>query len=163
MKHPDSINNKIFSFDGMRHQVQRWRLLNKNIVLTCGSFDILHEGHLELLSQSAILGDILVVGIHSDRMIKSLKGENRPFHNEQFRLKILASLSIVDAVLIFEEPSPLELIRMILPDVYVKGGDYVIEQVVGAEDVIKNGGEIKMVPFLKGYSSNSLIHKIEEL
>ena len=163
MKYPEFIRNKILTFDGMRHQVKRWRLLGKNIVFTNGCFDILHEGHLEILSQSAALGDILIVGINTDNSVKRLKGENRPVNNEQFRAKMLAALTIVDAVVLFDEPTPLELIQMIVPETLVKGGDYTIDQVVGAEDVIKNGGEVKIVPLVKGYSTTSLIQKIQEL
>lgn len=163
MKYPGLINNKILTFDGMRHQVKRWRLLDKNIAFTNGCFDILHEGHLEILSQSAALGDILVVGINTDNSVKKLKGANRPVNKELFRAKMLAALTIVDAVVLFDEPTPLELIRMIGPDTLIKGGDYTIDQVVGAEDVIKNGGEVKIVPLVKGYSTTSLIQKIQEL
>ena len=163
MKYPGLINNKILTFDGMRHQVKRWRLLDKNIAFTNGCFDILHEGHLEILSQSAALGDILVVGINTDNSVKKLKGENRPVNKELFRAKMLAALTIVDAVVLFDEPTPLELIRMISPNTLIKGGDYTIDQVVGAEDVIKNGGEVKIVPLVKGYSTTSLIQKIQEL
>lgn len=163
MKYPELIRNKILTFDGMRHQVKRWRLLGKNIVFTNGCFDILHEGHLEILSQSAALGDILIVGINTDNSVKRLKGENRPVNNEQFRAKMLAALTIVDAVVLFDEPTPLELIQMIVPETLVKGGDYTIDQVVGGEDVIKNGGEVKIVPLVKGYSTTSLIQKIQEL
>ena len=163
MKYPGLINNKILTFDGMRHQVKRWRLLDKNIAFTNGCFDILHEGHLEILSQSAALGDILVVGINTDNSVKKLKGANRPVNKELFRAKMLAALTIVDAVVLFDEPTPLELIRMISPNTLIKGGDYTIDQVVGAEDVIKNGGEVKIVPLVKGYSTTSLIQKIQEL
>ncbi|HRP32622.1 MAG TPA: D-glycero-beta-D-manno-heptose 1-phosphate adenylyltransferase [Agriterribacter sp.] len=163
MKYPEKISNKIFTFDGMRHQIKRWRLLDKSIVFTNGCFDILHEGHLEILSQSAMLGDILVVGINTDLSVAGLKGSGRPVHSELFRTKMLASLSMVDAVVTFDEPTPIELIRMITPDTLVKGGDYAVEQVVGAEDVIKNGGEVKIVPLVKGYSTTSLIEKIQDL
>ncbi len=163
MKYPELISNKILTFDGIRHQVKRWRLLDKNIVFTNGCFDILHEGHLEILSQSAALGDILIVGVNTDNSVKKLKGPNRPVNKELFRAKMLAALTIVDAVVLFDEPTPLELIRIIAPDTLVKGGDYAIDQVVGAEDVIKNGGEVKIVPLVKGYSTTALIQKIQEL
>lgn len=163
MKYPEQSKDKIFSFDGLQHQVKRWRLLSKNIVFTNGCFDILHEGHLALLSQAAACGDILVVGVNTDSSVGKLKGANRPVHNEQFRAKMLAALTMVDAVVLFDEPTPLELIRMIGPDILVKGGDYTVEQVVGAEDVIKDGGEVKIVPLIKGYSTTSLIQKIQEL
>lgn len=163
MKYPEGTKNKILTFDDMRHQVKRWRLLDKSIAFTNGCFDILHEGHLEILSRSAALSDVLVVGVNTDASVKRLKGESRPVNNEAFRAGMLAALSMVDAVVLFDDPTPLELIRMIAPDVLIKGGDYAIDQIVGAEEVIKNGGEVKIVPLLKGYSTTSLIQKIQEL
>lgn len=163
MKYPGGTKNKILTFDDMRHQVKRWRLLDKTIAFTNGCFDILHEGHLEILSRSAASADILVVGVNTDASVKRLKGESRPVNNEAFRAGMLAALSMVDAVVLFDDPTPLELIRMIAPDVLIKGGDYAIDRIVGAEEVIKNGGEVKIVPLLKGYSTTSLIQKIQEL
>lgn len=163
MKYPEGTKNKILTFDDMRHQVKRWRLLDKSIAFTNGCFDILHEGHLEILSRSAASADILVVGVNTDASVKKLKGEGRPVNNETFRAGLLAALSMVDAVVLFDDATPLELIRMIAPDILIKGGDYAIDQIVGAEEVIKNGGEVKIVPLLKGYSTTSLIQKIREL
>lgn len=147
----------------MQHQVERWRLLSKSIVFTNGCFDILHEGHLTILSQAAELADVLVVGVNTDASVKGLKGESRPVNNELFRTKLLSEMTMIDAVVLFDEPTPLELIRMITPDVLVKGGDYAVDQIVGAEEVIKNGGEVKIIPFLQGFSTTSLIQKIQEL
>lgn len=163
MKYPALTHNKIFTFNGMQHQVKRWRLLDKTIAFTNGCFDILHQGHLEILSQSAALADILVVGVNTDASVKKLKGESRPVNNESFRVQMLAALTMVDAVVLFDEETPLELIRLIEPDTLIKGGDYTIEQIVGAEDVIKNGGEVKIIPLVKGYSTTALIQKIQEL
>ena len=163
MKYPEGTKNKILTFDDMRHQVKRWRLLDKSIAFTNGCFDILHEGHLEILSRSAASADILVVGLNTDASVKKLKGESRPVNNESFRAGLLAALSMVDGVVLFDEPTPLELIRMLAPDILIKGGDYAIDQIVGAEEEIKNGGEVKIVPLLKGYSTTSLIQKIREL
>ena len=163
MKYPTLTDNKILTFNGMQHQVKRWRLLDKQIAFTNGCFDILHQGHLEVLSQAATLGDILVVGINTDASIKKLKGKDRPVNDQLFRARMLAALTMIDAVVLFDEETPLELIRIIEPDILVKGGDYTIEQVVGAEDVIKNGGEVKIIPLVKGYSTTALIQKIQEL
>ena len=163
MKYPALTHNKIFTFNGMQHQVKRWRLLDKTIAFTNGCFDILHQGHLEILSQSAALADILVVGVNTDASVKKLKGARRPVKNESFRAQMLAALTMVDAVVLFDEETPLELIRLIEPDTLIKGGDYTIEQIVGAEDVIKNGGEVKIIPLVKGYSTTALIQKIQEL
>ncbi|MGN6437708.1 MAG: D-glycero-beta-D-manno-heptose 1-phosphate adenylyltransferase [Agriterribacter sp.] len=163
MKYPQLIKNKILTVDGIRHQVKRWKLLGKKIVFTNGCFDILHNGHIEILSQAAQSGDVLVIGVNADASVKRLKGAARPVNNETFRSLMLASLTIVDAVVIFEEDTPLSLINEIEPDVLLKGGDYTIDQIVGAEEVIKNGGEVKIVPLVKGFSTTSLIQKIQEL
>lgn len=163
MKYPQLIKNKIFDGNQLKHQVRRWQLLGKKIVFTNGCFDILHQGHLEILSQAAASGDMLVVGVNSDHSVKNLKGEGRPVNDESFRAFMLASLSIVDAVVLFDEPTPANLINDIEPDVLLKGGDYSIDQIVGAEEVIKNGGEVKIVPLVKGYSTTALIEKIQQL
>ena len=163
MKYPALTHNKILTFNAMQHQVKRWRLLNKTIAFTNGCFDILHQGHLEILSQAAALDDILVVGVNTDASVKKLKGDSRPVNNESFRAQMLAALTMVDAVVLFDEETPLELIRLIEPDTLIKGGDYAIEQIAGAEDVIKNGGEVKIIPLVKGYSTTALIQKIQEL
>lgn len=163
MKYPELIKNKILSLNDAAHQAKRWRLLNKKVVFTNGCFDILHRGHIEILSQAAASGDVLIVGINSDASVKRLKGNDRPVNDESFRALMLASLTIIDAVVLFEEDTPLNLINLIQPDVLLKGGDYAIEQIVGAEEVIKNGGEVKIVPFVKGYSTTTLIQKIQQL
>ncbi|MFT3702342.1 MAG: D-glycero-beta-D-manno-heptose 1-phosphate adenylyltransferase [Agriterribacter sp.] len=163
MKYPQLIKNKIYTIDGMRHQVNRWKLLGKKVVFTNGCFDILHQGHIEILSQAAASGEILVVGVNTDASVKNLKGEGRPVNNESFRALMLASLTIVDAVVLFDEPTPLNLIQEIEPSVLLKGGDYTISQVVGAEEVIKKGGEVKIVPIVNGYSTTALIKKIQQL
>lgn len=163
MKYPQLIKNKIYTPDEAKHQSERWKLLNKKIVFTNGCFDILHQGHIEILSQAAASGDVLVVGVNSDASVKRLKGDERPINNESFRALMLASLTIIDAVVLFEEDTPFDLINLVEPDVLLKGGDYTIDQIVGAEEVIKNGGEVKIVPFVNGYSTTSLIKKIQQL
>jgi D-beta-D-heptose 7-phosphate kinase/D-beta-D-heptose 1-phosphate adenosyltransferase len=163
MKYPQLIQHKILDSNQLKHQVRRWKLLGKKIVFTNGCFDILHKGHMEILSQAAASGDMLVIGVNSDQSVKHLKGEGRPVNDESFRALMLASLTIVDAVVIFDEPTPLQLIQNIEPDVLLKGGDYSLDQVVGAEEVVKNGGEVKIVPLVKGYSTTALIEKIQQL
>ena len=144
-------------------QAERWKLQDKKIIFTNGCFDILHKGHLELLSQAAALGDILVIGVNSDDSVKRLKGDERPVNDENFRALMLASLAIVDAVSIFPEDTPMELIESIVPDIIVKGGDYDPSTVVGAELVVKNGGEVIIIPLVKGYSTSNLLQKIRDL
>lgn len=161
MKAVSSIPDKIFTLAGLQSQLKRWRLQNKKIVFTNGVFDILHEGHIASLSEAAAHGHILIVGVNADASVKRLKGESRPIHNENSRALLLASLVLTDAVIIFEEDTPLNLITVILPDVLVKGGDYTLEQIVGAKEVMANGGEVKIAAILEGFSTTSIIEKMK--
>ena len=161
MKAVSSIPDKIFTLATLPHQLKRWRLLNKKIVFTNGVFDILHEGHIASLSEAASHGHILIVGVNADASVKRLKGESRPVNNENSRALILASLVITDAIIIFEEDTPLNLITAILPDVLVKGGDYTLEQIVGAKEVMANGGKVKIAAILEGFSTTSIIKKMK--
>lgn len=161
MKSVSSIPNKIFTLNELTQQLNRWRLLNKKIVFTNGVFDILHAGHIASLSEAAGYGDILIVGINADASVKRLKGESRPINQEGSRALLMASLVMVDAIILFEADTPLNLITAILPDVLVKGGDYTIDQIVGAEAVLANGGEVKINPILEGFSSTGIIEKMK--
>ena len=138
----------------------RWRLKSKTIAFTNGVFDILHRGHIGVLATAASFADILIVGVNSDASVKKLKGESRPVNDQQSRALILASLIMVDAVVIFDEETPLELIKKIKPDVLVKGGDYTIDTMVGAGEVISNGGKIEIFPIEEGFSTTGIIQKI---
>ena len=135
--------------------------MGKSIVFTNGVFDILHAGHIFSLSQAAKEADFLIIGVNSDDSVKRLKGEQRPLNNQDSRALLLGSLLMVDAVVIFEEDTPLELINSIKPDVLVKGGDYTIEQIVGAKEVISNGGRVVINPVIEGYSTTTLIDKLK--
>ena len=161
MKTIQAIPDKIFTLTELKHQLNRWRLLDKKIVFTNGVFDILHQGHIASLSEAALYGHILIVGINADASVKRLKGESRPVNNAGSRTLLMASLVMVDAVIVFEEDTPLNLITAILPDVLVKGGDYTIDQIVGAPEVIANGGEVKIVPILEGFSTTGIIEKMK--
>jgi rfaE bifunctional protein nucleotidyltransferase chain/domain len=156
-----TISNKIIKLDETNRHVFRWKFLSKRIVFTNGCFDILHTGHLEILSKAAELGDILIVAINSDASVRRLKGETRPINNELFRSQMLSHLQIVDAVVVFEEDTPLELIRLIKPDILVKGGDYNASDVVGYDDVINNGGSAHIIPLIEGLSTSSIIERIQ--
>jgi D-beta-D-heptose 7-phosphate kinase/D-beta-D-heptose 1-phosphate adenosyltransferase len=123
----------------------------------------LHEGHIFSLSQAAKEADCLIVGLNADSSVRKLKGEHRPVNNEYARALILASLLIVDAVIIFEEDTPLELIKKVMPDVLVKGGDYTVETIVGAKEVIANGGRVVVNPLIPGFSTSGIIEKIKSL
>jgi D-glycero-beta-D-manno-heptose 1-phosphate adenylyltransferase len=163
MKNPKIIPHKIFTLPEILFQVNRLRLLSKTISFTNGCFDILHEGHIASLSQAASEADYLIVGLNADESVKKLKGEHRPINNQQSRATLLASLLMVDAVVIFEEDTPLELIKSILPDVLVKGGDYTVDKIAGAKEVIANGGRVVINPLVEGFSTSGLIEKIHSL
>ena len=136
--------------------------INKEkIVFTNGCFDILHPGHIYILDQAKSYGDTLIVGLNSDESIKKLKGPKRPKVSQKDRLRILSSIKFVDYAVLFEEDTPLKLIKKIKPNILVKGGDYNADDIVGSEFVKSNGGEIKIVQLLEGYSSSSLIDKFE--
>jgi len=157
LKKFDLLQQKIFTLDEIVRKVAQWRLLGKKIAFTNGVFDILHRGHIFSLSQAAAEADYLIVGLNSDTSTKKLKGESRPVNDVQSRAILLASLIVVDAVVIFEEDTPLELIKMIMPDALVKGGDYTVEQVAGAKEVIANGGKVVINPIIEGYSTSAII------
>jgi D-beta-D-heptose 7-phosphate kinase/D-beta-D-heptose 1-phosphate adenosyltransferase len=161
MRSIQSIPDKIFTADALQHQLKRWRLHNKKIVFTNGVFDILHQGHIASLSEAATFGHVLIIGINTDASVKRLKGETRPVNNENSRVLLLASLLMTDAIILFDEDTPLNLIQTILPDVLVKGGDYTIDEIVGAKEVIANGGEVKIVPIVEGFSSTGIIEKMK--
>ncbi len=158
------INNKILddTTSLLRH-VNMWRSQGKKIVFTNGCFDILHHGHLDLIAKAADLGNILIVGLNTDASVKRLKGNDRPVNHEKDRLFQMASLLCVDAVCLFDEDTPEELIKSINPDVLVKGGDYTIDKIVGAKNVLDNGGSVEIIPFVQGYSTTNLIDNIKKL
>lgn len=163
MNQPQVIQHKIISPKELVFQVNRWRLISKTIAFTNGCFDILHPGHIASLSDAALEADFLVVGLNSDGSARKLKGAGRPVMDEQSRALMLASLLIVDAVVIFEEDTPLDLITLIKPDVLVKGGDYTIDQIVGAKEVIACGGRVVINPIVDGFSTTGIIGKIRAL
>ena len=157
----ERVKNKIFNKNNLLEKLQIWRDANKKIVFTNGCFDLIHLGHIEVLARSADLGDILIIGVNTDSSIKELKGNNRPIIEENSRAQQLASLEFVDAVILFNEQTPLELIKVIKPNVITKGGDYNSEQVVGNEIAVKNEGEVIIIPFTQGYSTTSILDKIK--
>ena len=162
MKRADLIPGKILTREAAIQQVVQWRLLGKKIAFTNGVFDLLHPGHIFSLSEAAREGHFLVVGLNADASVKRLKGESRPVNNQEARALILASFVMVDAVVIFEGGTPLELIKSLLPDVIVKGGDYTVEQVAGGREVMANGGRVVINPILEGHSTTSMIAKMKE-
>jgi D-glycero-beta-D-manno-heptose 1-phosphate adenylyltransferase len=145
----------------LQRMVQGWRLKGDRVVFTNGVFDILHRGHAAYLSEAAALGHRLVVGLNSDASVRRLgKGDDRPLNDEGARSFVLSALRCVDAVVVFDQDTPLELIQMIGPDVLVKGGDWVPERIVGAEYVRSYGGEVLSLPLVEGFSTTSLVQRI---
>jgi D-glycero-beta-D-manno-heptose 1-phosphate adenylyltransferase len=161
MKSIEAITKKIYTLSDIQKQVASWRVSNKTIAFSNGCFDILHEGHISSLSAAAKEADYLVIGVNSDESAKKLKGPERPINNEKSRSLLLSNLAIVDAVVIFNEDTPLELIKAILPDVLVKGGDYTVEQIVGSKEVIENGGRVVINPIVEGFSTTGIIQHIK--
>lgn len=159
MKRADLIAEKILSKEQVVKKAAAWRVMSKKIAFTNGVFDILHQGHIYSLSEAAKEGDYLVVGLNADASVKRLKGESRPINNEQSRALVLASLVMVDAVVLFQEDTPLELIKSIMPDVLVKGGDYTVDQIAGAKEVIAKGGRVVINPILEGFSTTSIVEQ----
>lgn len=156
------IESKIFKKDSLYRQLNIWRFQTKKIVFTNGCFDVIHQGHIHFLMKAADMGSVLVVGLNSDSSVKRLKGTERPLQNENTRSLIMASFSMIDAVILFDEDTPFELIKFVKPNVLVKGGDYQIDQIVGADIVKSYGGEVKTVEFLEGFSSSLLIDNLRE-
>ena len=136
---------------------------NGTIVFTNGCFDLLHAGHIEYLRKAKKLGDILWIGINSDKSVKRIKGDKRPILCQTDRVEILASLRFVDAITLFDEDTPLELIKMIKPDILVKGGDYKDKLIVGSDVLKNNGGTVKLIDFVDGKSTSAIIKKIKSL
>ena len=142
-------------------KIRNYKKNSKKIVFTNGIFDILHVGHTRYLSEASTLGDILVIGINSDNSVKKLKGPSRPINNLEDRGLILSELKVVDYVISFEEQTPFNLIKSIMPDILVKGGNYDVKDIVGANEVLKNGGEVKTLLFRDGLSSSKIIEEID--
>ncbi len=155
------VERKIHDWNSIEALLAEWRLAGERLVFTNGCFDLLHYGHIHYLSAARALGDRLIIGLNSDASVRRLKGPTRPIKEEQSRLYVTAALACVDAVLLFEEDTPLELIRVIQPDLLVKGGDWAPHQIVGADLVLERGGEVKSLPFVAGYSTTALEQKMK--
>lgn len=153
-----NTQNKVFGKEQLLKLVRSWRVSNEKIVFTNGCFDILHYGHLSLLTQAATLGTKLIVAINSDTSVRELKGADRPINTEEHRAALIAAFEMVNAVVIFNEATPAELIEEVAPNILVKGGDYTVSQIAGAEFVIKNGGEVKIVPLEKNISTTKILN-----
>ena len=159
--HLNIIKKKILDKNALEHQLTRWRFLGKKIVFTNGCFDILHLGHVDYLSKAADLGNILIVGVNSDASTKVLKGLGRPINDEIQRTTLLASLHFTDGIVLFDESTPLELIKLIQPDVLVKGSDYNLSNIVGSDVVQSYNGSVQTIDFIPGYSTTLIEEKIK--
>lgn len=155
-------DHKIISREEIGSRVISWRKESRKLVFTNGCFDILHSGHVRYLQTAAGYGDILVLGLNSDSSIRKLKGPHRPIISQDDRAYLLSAIEAIDFIVIFEEETPDSLIQMISPDVLVKGGDYLPENVVGYDTVKENGGYVKIVPFVKGKSTSRIVNSILE-
>lgn len=163
MKRADLIPQKIISAEQLVQRIAQWKATGKKTVaFTNGVFDILHKGHIASLGQAAAAADYLIVALNTDASVKRLKGETRPVNDEEARALVMASLVMVDAVTFFDEDTPLELIKKILPDVLVKGGDYTMDQIVGAKEVIANGGSVVINPLVDGFSTTAIIEELKK-
>ena len=152
---------KILSKEILLQRCAMWRFENRKVVFTNGCFDILHRGHIDYLSKAHDLGEVLIIGLNTDASVKRLKGEGRPLQDENTRALVLASLRFVEAVVLFEEDTPHNLIEMVKPDMLVKGGDYTEENIVGADIVKANGGQVVSIPLTPGHSTSTLIEKLK--
>lgn len=155
--------SRIFDLDTLQDQVRQWRKQGDRIVFTNGCFDILHAGHIQYLETAAEKGDRLIIGVNDDASVTKLKGASRPINQLSSRLYLLASLSSVDAVIPFSDDTPLELIKAIMPDVLAKGGDYNVETIVGAKEVMENGGSVDVIPYVDGFSTTALERRIIDM
>lgn len=164
MDYKNIISKKIFSSKDdieLSRLLAFWRFKNKKIIFTNGCFDVLHRGHIEYLIQAASLGDVLIIGLNTDESVKKLKGPNRPINNEDSRAITLASLQFVNAVVLFNEETPLKLIEFVKPHVLTKGGDYKPNEIVGYDFVLSYNGSVEIIPFIEGFSSSKIIEKLQ--
>lgn len=162
MTHFNHIHQKIQDFKTIQQTLAQWRSSGQRIVFTNGCFDLLHYGHLHYLSEARDLADRLVVGLNSADSVRRLKGPHRPINDELTRTHLMAALEVVDAVVVFEDDTPLELIKIVQPEILVKGGDWKPEQIVGSDIVLAKGGQVLSLPFIKGYSTTNIEQKILE-
>ncbi len=153
---------KILNLEQAINLRKHWKSENQSVVFTNGCFDILHLGHVDYLEKAKEKGDKLILGLNSDSSVRQLKGESRPINSEMARARVLAALEFIDMVIIFSEETPLNLILNLEPNVLIKGGDYSIENIVGAKEVLANGGKVETIEFVPNYSTTTIINKIQQ-
>lgn len=157
----EKLRSKIVDKDEALSMLSIWHYMGLKVVFTNGCFDLLHRGHANYLSRAASLGDRMIVGLNSDKSVSDIKGPNRPIQDQNSRAELMASMFFVDAVVLFDEETPYDLINFLKPDILVKGSDYTIDKIVGADVVIANGGRVETMDFIEGYSSTNIINKIK--
>lgn len=162
-KNFEQIKDKIVDVNYLKNIVSQLKAQKKHVVFTNGCFDILHLGHIDYLAKTRDLGDFLIIGLNSDNSVTKLKGPKRPIIDEYSRAMHLAAFSFVDAVILFDEETPFDLISSLIPDILVKGGDYIKSEIIGADIVRNNGGKVITIPYLEGYSTTNIINKITEI
>jgi rfaE bifunctional protein nucleotidyltransferase chain/domain len=162
MSHIKSIQSKIHTWETLKAQVEAWHAQGKKVVFSNGCFDLVHKGHIDYLNRAADMGDVLVMGLNTDASVSKLKGHYRPIQDEQSRLLIIAALQCVSAVVLFDEETPYDLIKLVQPDVLVKGSDYKPENIVGYDVVMAKGGAVKTIDYLPGYSTSAIEKRIKE-
>ncbi len=155
------LKSKIINYNNLDSIIDSWKSNNEKIVFTNGCFDIIHQGHIDYLAKASDLGTKLVIGVNTDRSVSAIKGKHRPIQDEYSRLTILAALSFVDAVILFDTDTPIDLISQIIPKVLVKGSDYEAKNIVGYDVVTKNNGNVETLDFLEGFSTSAIERKIK--
>jgi len=162
MSHYQKIKNKLISIEQLDNLISNWKQAGERIVFTNGCFDIIHQGHIDYLSKAADKGTKLIIGVNTDSSVSRIKGPNRPIQDEHSRMMILAAMEFVDALILFDEETPINLINQVVPNILVKGSDYKAEDIVGYDTVVNNGGTVETLDFLPGYSTSSIELKIKE-
>lgn len=160
MNHLENIKNKIVTSALLEERIREWRKQKCKIVFTNGCFDILHLGHIDYLARAADFGNKFVIGLNTDRSVSRIKGPTRPINDEHSRSMVIAALEFVSAVTFFNEPTPYELIRLVQPDILVKGADYKAEDIVGYDIVMARGGSVETIPLVSGYSTTNIESRI---
>jgi len=158
-----TTKNKILELPDLLKKTKKWKADGKRIVFTNGCFDIMHLGHVDYLEKAKAEGDILIVGLNSDLSTTNIKGPERPIVDEHSRSRTLAAMEFVDAVILFDENTPYNLIKNLLPDILIKGKDYTVENIIGADIVLKNNGEIITIDLVKGYSTTKIFERIRKI
>ena len=160
MKNYQAVKSKIINHSQLDSLIKQWKSDNEKIVFTNGCFDIIHQGHIDYLAKASDLGTKLIIGVNTDRSVSAIKGPHRPIQDEYSRQMILAAMMFVDALILFDEDTPINLITKVIPNVLVKGSDYKAENIVGYDVVTQNGGTVETLDFLEGFSTSAIESKI---